>query len=159
MKQGFWLLITILTALTLQMTVLDYFRVAGVKPDLVLVVVVFNSFRQGSKNGALWGFAAGFLVDVFTGGYLGLNALALAAAGYLAGEAKTGLYLNSNARVATVTLAVSLAAGVLQYLLLAFSGVFVSPWPALGIIFPGAVYNTVVALLIKLFYHPRLLFD
>jgi len=105
------------------------------------------------------GFAAGFLVDVFTGGYLGLNALALAAAGYLAGEAKTGLYLNSNARVATVTLAVSLAAGVLQYLLLAFSGVFVSPWPALGIIFPGAVYNTVVALLIKLFYHPRLLFD
>ncbi|KUK64518.1 MAG: Rod shape-determining protein MreD [Desulfotomaculum sp. 46_80] len=160
MKQGLWLLITLLAALTLQVTVLDFFRVAGVKPDLVLIVIIFNSFLQGSKNGALWGFAAGFLVDISTGCYFGLNALTLAAAGYLAGEAKTGLYLNSGIRVATITLAVSLAAGVFQYLLLTFSGVFISPWLALvGIIIPGAVYNTVVALLIKLFYHPKMLFD
>ena len=160
MKQGLWLLITILAVLTLQVTVLDYFRVAGVKPDLVLLVVIFNSFRQGSKNGALWGFAAGLLVDISTGGYFGLNALVLAASGYLGGEAKTGLYLNSGIRVAVVTLAVSMAAGVFQYLLLAFSGVFVSPWLALvGIIIPGAIYNTLVALLIKLFYHPKMLFD
>ncbi|MFA5383207.1 MAG: rod shape-determining protein MreD [Eubacteriales bacterium] len=159
MKQGLWLLITLLAALTLQSTVLDCFRVVGVKPDLVLLVIIFNSFRQGSKSGALWGFAAGLLVDISTGCYFGLNALALAAAGYLAGEAKTGLYLNSNIRVATVTLAVSLAAGVFQYLLLAFSGVFVSPWLALGIIIPGALYNTAVALLIKLFYHPKMLFE
>lgn len=159
MKQGLWLLITLLTALTLQVTVLDHFRLAGVKPDLVLILIIFNSFRQGSRNGALWGFGAGLLVDISAGCYFGLNALALAAAGYLAGEAKTGLYLNSGIRVAIVTMAVSLAAGVLQYLLLAFSGVFVSPWLALGIILPGAVYNTVVALLIKLFYHPKMLFD
>ncbi|HAU32355.1 MAG: Rod shape-determining protein MreD [Desulfotomaculum sp. 46_296] len=159
MKQGLCLLITLLAALTLQATVLDYLRVAGVKPDIVLIVIIFNSFRQGSKNGALWGFAAGLLVDIFSGGYFGLNALSLAAAGYLAGEAKTGLYLNSNTRVAAVTLAVSLAAGVFQYLLLAFSGVFVSPWLALGVIVPGAVYNTVAALLIKFFYHPKMLFD
>jgi len=159
MKQGLWLLITILAALTIQMTVLDYLRVFGIKPDLVLLIVIFNSFRQGSRNGALWGFAAGFLVDISAGCHFGLNALALAAAGYLAGEAKTGLYLNSGVRVATVTLAVSLAAGVFQYLLLAFAGVFVSPLVALEIIILGAVYNTAVAFLIKFIYHPKVLFD
>ena len=48
-------------AIFFQVTLLNFFPVFGVKPDLVLIIVVFNAFLKGSREGALVGFWEAFL--------------------------------------------------------------------------------------------------
>lgn len=92
--------------------------------------------------------------DVATGGYFGLNALVQMAAGYLTGMARTRLYVDSGVMVAVVTLLVSLSVGVIHYLLLAYVDIFVSPETALlKVVFPGAVYNALMALLLSRWFY------
>jgi len=144
----------LVAALLLQVTVLDLIRVAGVKPDLVLILVVFNALLRGQLRGALWGFGAGLMVDIATGDYFGLNALVQMAVGYLAGLARTRLYVDSGVMAAVVTLLVSLSGGVVHYLLLAYVDISISPGIALlKVIFPGAVYNAFTALLLSKWFY------
>ena len=136
-------------AVFIQNTVLGSLQIFGVKPDLVFVLVIFSALLRGQKEGAFWGFVAGFLMDVAAGSYFGLNALALLAAGYLAGVMQTALYKDNPFVIALVTLLVGFFTGVIYYLLFLHLGIFVSPGVALGkIALFGAVYNALIALLL-----------
>ncbi len=133
----------------IQVTALESVRLFGVKPDLVLILLIFYAFLRGTREGSFWGFVAGFLKDVATGGYFGLNALDHLAAGYLAGLMQTVLYKDNPFVVATITLLICLFQGLIHYLLLFYLGIFISPGVGLGkIIFCGSVYNGAVALLL-----------
>ena len=57
--------------LILQVTIFSYYPVNGIKPDLLLVVVVISSLISGSSMGIKTGFGAGTLQDVFLGGIFG----------------------------------------------------------------------------------------
>jgi rod shape-determining protein MreD len=50
--------------------------IAGVKPDLLLLLVIFNSLFQGPLKGTVFGFFIGLLEDIYSGKYIGMNALA-----------------------------------------------------------------------------------
>lgn len=135
----------LLVALILQTTTLDAVSVAGVIPDLVLLLVVLNGFLLGPREGAFLGFAGGIVEDFFSGGYIGLNALSKMAAGYLAGIA--GERLNrENITVATgVTFFSSLGGLIVNYLLLVYINVHIPPLYALfGVALPTAVYTAVI---------------
>lgn len=133
----------------LQVTVLDSLRLFGIKPDLVLILVIFYAFLSSQREGAFWGFVAGLFKDVATGGYFGLNALNHLLAGYLAGVLQTVLYKDNPFVVTFAALLVCLFQGLLYYLLLFYLGIFVSPGVALlKITFFGAGYNALVALLL-----------
>jgi rod shape-determining protein MreD len=45
--------------LILQSTVLETVAIAGVKPDLVMLVVVLNGFLLGAKRGLFWDLPEG----------------------------------------------------------------------------------------------------
>jgi len=57
-------------------------RVAGVTPDLPLIVVVLLALRRGPEFGCVAGFAAGLLQDAAGGGLLGVQALTKALVGF-----------------------------------------------------------------------------
>ncbi len=135
----------LVTALVLQTTILDAVAIAGVTPDLVLLLVVLNGFLLGTREGAFLGFAGGIVEDLFSGSYIGLNALSKMAAGYVAGIA--GERLNrENIPVATgVTFFSALASLVVNYLLLIYINVRIPPLYALfGVALPTAVYTAVI---------------
>jgi len=137
-------------ALILQTTVLDLIRVAGVKPDLILLLVTFNGFLQGSREGSFFGFTGGLLKDLLVGGNIGHNALAAAAAGYLAGFFGSRFYKDNVFIVIFVTMITSLAGQVVYYVLLIFLGIFIPPWHALiFVMLLTSVYN---ALMVPIFY-------
>ncbi|MCL6636060.1 MAG: rod shape-determining protein MreD, partial [Peptococcaceae bacterium] len=132
--------------LILQTTVLDYLSVAGVKPDLVMLMIVFNGFLLGPREGAFLGFAGGVVEDLFSGSYIGLNALSKMAAGCLAGAAGERLYKESAVVAAGVTLFSTFAGMVVNYLLLLYLDVHVSPFYALlRVALPTAAYTAVLA--------------
>lgn len=68
----------------LQSTTVARFKVAGVKPDLVLLMVVIGALVYGARPGVLWAFIAGIGLDLFSGGPFGASSLALMASALVA---------------------------------------------------------------------------
>ncbi|OGK97404.1 MAG: rod shape-determining protein MreD [Candidatus Rokubacteria bacterium RIFCSPHIGHO2_12_FULL_73_22] len=66
-------------------------RIAGVTPDLPLIVVVLLALRRGPEFGCVAGFVAGLLQDAAGGGLLGVQALTKALIGFAIGAAGSRL--------------------------------------------------------------------
>jgi len=147
-------LILIGAVLLLEKTALHFLRVAGVKPDLVLLLVIFNGVLKGPREGAFWGFIGGLIEDFACGHYIGLHALSKLCAGYVAGLVEVRVYKESLFVAAVVVWGTSILAGAVVYLLLATLGIFVAPVEAfIRVIFPVAVYNALVSLLFYRLFH------
>ncbi|MCL6478523.1 MAG: rod shape-determining protein MreD [Peptococcaceae bacterium] len=148
------LLAMLAMALFLQVTLLNFFTIFGVKPDLVLIIVVFNAFLRGSGKGALVGFWGGLFVDLAAGSYIGVNALSLMAVGYLVGMTESKLYKDGSLIVFFLVWMSSFTAQILNYILLSLMGVHIVPGVALfKVIIPTATYTAaLVPFLYRRFY-------
>ncbi|MDR3580987.1 MAG: rod shape-determining protein MreD [Oryzomonas sp.] len=67
--------IAIVLAVVLQSSVLPIYIASPFKPDLLLVFMVFLALRVSFMTGASLSWVLGLVKDVFSGLYLGLNAL------------------------------------------------------------------------------------
>lgn len=79
------ILIEILVCFLLQSTVFPQIALAGVVPDLLMILVVSVAFMRGRIKGLLCGLACGLLVDFSFGSIVGLFGLMYMSIGYLAG--------------------------------------------------------------------------
>ena len=112
-----WLLV-VGTAYMVQVAFLGDLRIAGVHPDLMLLVAVVAGLCGGPSRGASIGFAAGLLVDLVVPGRLGTTALAFALVGF--GTGLVGESVIRSARVILVGMVMAgSAVGVLLYALIA----------------------------------------
>lgn len=79
-----WVLL-LLTTLVVQATLVPLITVNGLRPDLLLIVVVSTGMLYGKEQGVGIGFFAGLLQDLASGNVFGLNILAKMAIGCVAG--------------------------------------------------------------------------
>ncbi|MGC8838954.1 MAG: rod shape-determining protein MreD [Anaerolineae bacterium] len=75
-----------------QSAVLPRFPVAGVHPDLVMLVVVAWGLLQGNPQALVWGFIGGTFLDLLSGLPWGSQTLPLVAVAGLAGLGGAGLF-------------------------------------------------------------------
>ena len=87
----FRLPLVLVLALIVHTTVLPSFRIAGVMPDVMLLLAVAAGLEGGPMYGALMGFASGMLADLLLSTPLGLSALVFTVVGYGVGVTKGGL--------------------------------------------------------------------
>jgi rod shape-determining protein MreD len=73
----------------------ELFKLKGVKFDLPILLIVYLAILRGSKEGALFGFSIGFLLDIFNPHFLGLGALIKCFIGFFVGNFKETLFLES----------------------------------------------------------------
>ena len=81
-------------AAVLQSTVLRFAAIAGVQPDLVLIIVVFVAHKNGSMMGQITGLGAGIILDVMGLSPLGFYALIYAVIGVLYGATKGKMFVD-----------------------------------------------------------------
>lgn len=100
----------------LQTTFAADLRVGGVAPDFMLLLTVCAGLAGGASQGALVGFFAGLLTDLFLAGTpVGLSALAFCLTGSLVGAFRSNLL--PGGRAITVAMAfLGTAAGVVIFL-------------------------------------------
>ena len=79
-------ILTVVVFLGLQSTVASKIAIGGVAPDFIVVCVILFGLQRGPIVGSLFGFFAGFLVDLGNPGYLGLNALTKSLVGFAGGR-------------------------------------------------------------------------
>ena len=90
------LLLVLVVAFPAQLYLAPLLRVGNIRPDFILIILVFISSRYGRMAGILLGFAAGLSQDVTgTLSLLGANALPKSIVGYTVGT------LNGNLTVWT----------------------------------------------------------
>ena len=82
----------IVVALLIQLTLINSVTILGIKPDLILIVIVVFSLLKGGKEGAISGFISGLLQDIFSIGLLGINALAKTVIGFICGILKEKMF-------------------------------------------------------------------
>lgn len=76
-------------ALLLQTVVMPVFEVLGWRPDLITLTVVGFALADGPQVGVRYGFAAGLMRDLASGGgQLGLSSLVLLLVGWMAGQSR-----------------------------------------------------------------------
>lgn len=108
--------LVVLTALVFQLSVLTRVHVAGVMPDLMLMLAVAAGLTGGQARGAVVGFGSGMAVDLFLQTPLGLSALVFSVVGYAVGTAQTAI-LRSSWWIPVLTAFVASAAGELLFAL------------------------------------------
>jgi rod shape-determining protein MreD len=139
----------ILGALLLQVGVAPYISIAGVVPNFLLLAAVTLALVEGPSYGAASGFACGLAYDLLGTGPVGPMALVLAVTGFIAGLMEKNLFAESWLLPLTVLGVASLASEFSYGIILSVLGAGGSFLrSSLTIMLPGAVYDTVLALLV-----------
>ena len=147
--------VIILVAYLLQCSVFPALEIAGVKPNLMLIVTASFGFMRGPREGMFVGFASGLLIDIQHGDMIGFYALIYLAAGFVNGLFEQ-IYFDEDIKLPIALIAVSdLVYGIVIYF---FKFLLRSDFDFLyylnQIIIPEAIYTVAVTLVV----YPLLLF-
>lgn len=81
---NFFLIITVLIIYYLQSNLFMWFNIAGVKPNLFVILVLFIGLFSNRTMGTAYGVGIGILVDIVIGKTIGIYSVSLGAIGFLA---------------------------------------------------------------------------
>lgn len=80
------LAVLFLLSLILPGTLFHFWSWSGIKPDLLMLLVIYIALHQNRwQSGALWGFGAGLLADLYFGRYVGMYTFTLTVVALLTG--------------------------------------------------------------------------
>lgn len=136
----------------LQTGVFPRIALAGVTPNLLVVITSMFGFRLGAKYGMAAGFLAGLVLDTYSGAFFGMYALIFTYIGFLNGAAAR-LYFGDD-----IKLPLFLVGGSdFLYGMIVYSSMFLlrgerePGFYVMNIVMPETVYTTVVAIFM---YYP-----
>lgn len=108
----------VLAAYLLQCTLFNHLELAGIKPNLILIVTASFGFMRGQKEGMLVGFFAGLITDIQFGTILGFYALLYLVIGFVNGLFEQ-LYFDEDIKLPLFLISVSeFLYGIIIYLLM-----------------------------------------
>ncbi len=136
------LLICILFQVTLPNTSWLY---EAVRVQFVLIAVVIFSLEQDWFGAAMTGVAGGFMMDVFSGGRIGVYALSYGLVGLLLGRVQERLFKENMLTIATVMAVASVLSSILVSNVLGLYGIPVDYFGQFGKrVLPSAAANAIV---------------
>lgn len=136
----------------IQSTLIPHLSLGGIKPDIVLLVVVSWSLLRGAEEGVVWGFIGGILLDLLSGAPFGVSTIAMALVSFLTGVGEVNVFRTNIALPLATTFFATIAYNLIFLILLQAMG-----WPIawidgfIRVILPTTILNT---LLMPLVYRP-----
>jgi len=109
--------IVIVVMVVIQHALLDGVRIDGAHPDVMMLLPIAAGYAAGPERGAVFGFVAGLVADLFLPTTYGLSALVGCLLGFGTGLATQGL-VRSSWWMAPVVAAAATAAGQGAYAIL-----------------------------------------
>jgi rod shape-determining protein MreD len=141
------LLLALGLAALVQVSLLPAFSVAGVSPNLTLMLVTAWAVLRGARSAVIWALVAGLWLDLLSGQWFGAYTLGLVAAALLAGWASQTVYRPTIWLAVAMGAAVTLVQTGIQLALLLLNGGTISlPDTLLRSVAPEIVYNSIVML-------------
>ncbi|MGB6607356.1 MAG: rod shape-determining protein MreD [Atribacterota bacterium] len=137
----------IVVVLLIQLTLINSITILGLKPDLILVVVVIFSLLKGEKEGTISGFASGLLQDIFSTGLLGINALVKTVIGFTCGILREKIFHEHILfLIPVITFIASFIQSILIFFLLRTFGIeYNLIWSLKQVALPEALYSSLLS--------------
>ena len=147
--------VVVLAAYLLQCTIFPSLEIAGIKPNLMLIITASFGFMRGPREGMFVGIASGLLIDIQYGNMIGFYALIYLLAGFASGIFKQ-MFFDEDIKLPILLIAVSdLIYGIVIYFLMfLLRSDFDFLYYLNRIIIPEAIYTVAVTLVV----YPLLLF-
>lgn len=134
-------------AALVQISLLPALRVAGVYPNLPLMIVTAWALLRGTRSAVIWAVIAGLWLDLLSGSAFGGYTLGLVTAALLAGWASQTVYRSSIWLALAAAAAVTVVQDGIQLALLGLGGGTITlPDTLLRLVLPEIVYNCIVML-------------
>ena len=144
----------IIVCFVLQCSVFSSLALAGIIPNLMIILTSSFGFMRGEREGLLIGFFCGLMSDIFFGGFLGFYALLLMYIGFLNGKFCKIFYPEDIKLPLALIVVSDLSYGIICYILtFMLRSRFDFAYYFLHIILPEALYTIVVTL----FFYPVIL--
>lgn len=147
--------VILLAAYLLQTSVFSSLEIAGVKPNLMLIVTASFGFMRGSREGMFVGFVSGLMIDIQFGDMIGFYALIYLVTGYVNGIFEK-IYFDEDIKLPLFLIAGSdiLYGGVVYFLTFMLRSDFEFLYYLNRIIIPEAIYTIAITLIV----YPLLLY-
>lgn len=78
-------LLIFIPLIIIQLTVMPLISIQGIIPDLIMVLLMFYTLKEGQMYGTVMGFVFGVLFDLISGGVLGSAAFSKTLSGFIGG--------------------------------------------------------------------------
>lgn len=133
----------------IQTTIFNKITVAGIKPNVVIILVVLIGYKYGKILGMLMGFFMGLFLDLTESDYIGYYSLIYLIIGYLVGFSNK-LYTNDST---LIPLGLVGASDFMLNFLIFITGFLLRnrldlPYYMMRIILPEVVYTIIVSVLL-----------
>ena len=129
----------------IQSSVASWAQIAGVPPDIPLILTVLFAIRRGPERGCLTGFGLGLIQDLMGSGFVGIQAVSKSFVGFLTGFCGTRFWIHQPMVQVPVLILMTIGEGCLRYGLLKlfhFPAAFEEL--LLYAILPQALYNGLI---------------
>lgn len=121
----------------------------GVKPDLLLILVIFYGLIKGKNQGAIMGFVFGLVEDLLLGLFIGSNALSKSIIGFVIGSLEGKIYKDNLFTSAFAIISGTLLNGL--FLLLIFNltgaGMQIGSY-MVSTVLPMMLYNLIIGIIV-----------
>ena len=147
--------VLLLAAYLLQCAVFPFLEIAGIKPNLMLIVTSSIGFMGGPREGMYTGFAAGLLIDIQFGDMIGFYAIIYLIIGYINGLFRQ-MYYDEDIKLPLFLITISefLYGIVIYFLMFLLRSDFDFLFYLNRIIVPELIYTIVITL----GFYPLILF-
>ncbi len=146
-RSGAYLIIA--AALFAHITVLNNVRIWGIKPDLILLSVIFFAIFFGPRAGLETGLVCGLLMDTFTFDIFGVNTVVLGITGLTTGILNKRFLKESRMTRLMLIFSFTVFSMLTHYAILSA----LSKYPSLGLtdyllssVIPAGIYTTLVSI-------------
>lgn len=146
MKKNIFSILLISLCFLLQSTLLSQFKLGGIVPNLMIIVLASDGFLLGNRHGMWIGFAFGFITDIFFGDIIGLYAILYMFVGYANGVFEKILFPRDIKLPLLLILITDFVYTNICYILFfLLRGKFNYLYYLKGVIMPELIYTTVFA--------------
>jgi len=142
----------VIAALLIQSTFTETIAIRQIKPDVVLVVLVFISLSDGQIAGTAFGFLAGWLQDIYSPQHLGLNALCKSITGFLVGYGHGGVIEKNVITQSAILFVATILHDVMYFVVYCWGHMQDYMWYLVRHSIPTAFYTSAVGLLFLLIH-------
>lgn len=141
--------VTFLILYFLQINFFSWFQIAGVMPNLFIILVLYIGLFAGRSIGLAYGVIFGLLLDLFVGQRIGITAIMLGIIGIIGGIFDKNFSKDSRITIIIMVVGSTIIYEVgmyfIRYLVLEIN---VEIWSFIKILFAELVYNVIITIII-----------
>lgn len=144
-----FLILTFFVIYFLQSNFFTWFNIAGIMPNLFVVLVLFVGLFTNKTVGTIYGIVIGLILDLLFGTKIGIQASALGLVGFLSAIFDKNFSKDSRMTIMLMVIGSTIIVEILNYLInYMFIGINVEIFSFIKILILEVIFNTLLTIII-----------